>query len=133
MKKIAQLALGALMTAGVAAGTTVATTAPASAGVHVGIGIGIPGPGYYGPGYAYGPGYYPRGPATITTTLTAAIAAIRHGAAPCGSAAPGTTARTIIAIGADAITSGGTAAGAVIAAVGVAPTGTIKPPDRLRV
>lgn len=61
MKKIAKLALGALMTAGIAAGTTVATTAPASAGVHVGIGIGIPGPGYYGPGY-YGPGYYPPGP-----------------------------------------------------------------------
>src|ERR1700749_614462 len=49
MKKIAKLALGALMLAGTAA--TVGTT-PANAGVSVGIGVGVPGP-YYG----YGPGW----------------------------------------------------------------------------
>jgi hypothetical protein len=78
MKSFGKLALGALMLAGTAVGTTVATTAPADAHVSVGIGIGIPGPGYYAPRpyyrnpcdspryryyhpdycYGYGPAYY---------------------------------------------------------------------------
>jgi hypothetical protein len=50
MKLFTKAALGALMLAGAAIGTT----APAAAHVSVGIGIGVPGP-YYGPppGYAY--------------------------------------------------------------------------------
>ncbi len=44
MKKVAKLALGALLMAG----TAFAVAAPASAGVSVGFGIGF-GPGYYGP------------------------------------------------------------------------------------
>ena len=76
MKSFGKLALGALMLAGTAAGTTVATTAPAEARVSVGIGIGVP--GYYAPRpyyrnpcdsaryryyhrdycYGYGPAYY---------------------------------------------------------------------------
>ena len=77
MKSFGKLAFGALMLAGTAAGTTLATTAPAEA-AHVSIGIGIPGPGYYAPRpyyanpcdspryrayhqgycYGYGPAYY---------------------------------------------------------------------------
>ncbi|MFO1248905.1 MAG: hypothetical protein U1E93_11940 [Alphaproteobacteria bacterium] len=59
MKKLAKIALGALMMAGAATATTIATTAPAEARVSVGIGIGgfgYPGYGYYG-GYPYGYGY----------------------------------------------------------------------------
>ena len=66
MKKIAKIALSAMMVAGVATATTVAATAPAEARVVVGIGLGGYGPGYggyYGPGYCdpyYGcPGYAP--------------------------------------------------------------------------
>jgi hypothetical protein len=55
MTRIGKLAVGALATIGIAAGTTLATTAPADARVAVGIGIGVP-------GYYYGPGYYPPGP-----------------------------------------------------------------------
>jgi hypothetical protein len=55
MKKLANVAVGALM----AALGTAAATAPAAAGVSVGIGIGIPGPA---PQVVYGPGYYPPGP-----------------------------------------------------------------------
>jgi hypothetical protein len=60
MKRFAKVALGALMMAGAATATTLATTGPADARVSIGIGIGIPGPGVY-EGY-YGPGYYPPGP-----------------------------------------------------------------------
>ena len=49
MKRIAKVALGALLMAG----TAFAVTTPAAAHVSVGIGIEV-GPGYYGPGY-YGP------------------------------------------------------------------------------
>ena len=60
MKSFGKLAFGALMLAGTAAGTMVATTAPAAAAhVSVGIGIGVPGPGYYRPGY-YRAGVDPR-------------------------------------------------------------------------
>jgi len=75
MKRFGKLAAGALLLAGTAIGTTVATTAPAAAHVSVGIGIGIPGVGVYGgyrnpcdssryryyhPDYCYGygPAYY---------------------------------------------------------------------------
>jgi hypothetical protein len=67
MNKIAKLALGAAMAAGVA----LSAAAPAEAGVSVGIGIGVPGPGYgyghgnwcyYHPG-ACGGGYAYGGPA----------------------------------------------------------------------
>jgi hypothetical protein len=52
MKLFTKAALGALMLAGAAIGTS----APAAAAhVSAGIGIGVPG-SYYGPGY--GPGYY---------------------------------------------------------------------------
>jgi hypothetical protein len=77
MKSFGKLAFGALMLAGTAAGTTVATTAPADAHVSIGIGLGVPGAGYYAPRaygnpcdspryrdyhrgycYGYGPAYY---------------------------------------------------------------------------
>jgi hypothetical protein len=48
MNRIAKLAIGAAMAAGV-----VAATVPADAGVSVGIGIGIPGPGV-GVGFGWG-------------------------------------------------------------------------------
>ncbi|MBU6299206.1 MAG: hypothetical protein KGJ79_03635 [Alphaproteobacteria bacterium] len=46
MKRIAKLALGAMLMAG----TAFAVSTPSAAGVSFGIGIGV-GPGYYGPGY----------------------------------------------------------------------------------
>lgn len=52
MKTLGKLAIGALLMAGTAIGTTAALTAPADAAVVVG--VGVPGPYYY-PGYC---GYY---------------------------------------------------------------------------
>ncbi len=62
MKTMAKLAIGALMTCGLA----VAAAAPAEAGVHVGIGIGLPivGPAY-GSCYGYGDPYYYCGPGYV--------------------------------------------------------------------
>src|SRR5437762_11753605 len=57
MTRMKKVFAGALAAAGIAAGATLATTAPAEARVAVGIGIGVGAPGYY-----YGPGYYPPGP-----------------------------------------------------------------------
>lgn len=48
MRRIRQLAIGALALGGTALGGSLAATGPASAGVHVGIGIGVPGPAFYG-------------------------------------------------------------------------------------
>src|SRR6185295_16445311 len=59
MRKFAKVALVALMMAGAATATTAVMTSPAEARVSVGIGLGFP--GYYGP--AYGPGYGYYGPA----------------------------------------------------------------------
>ena len=61
MTRFGKLALGALLMAGTAMGSTVALTTPASAGVVVGVGV----PGYYPyyPYYGYYgyPGYYGYG------------------------------------------------------------------------
>jgi hypothetical protein len=55
MKRITQLAVGALMLAG----TAVGFTAPADAHVSIGIGVGVPiYPGYYPPGPCYSYNYY---------------------------------------------------------------------------